>query len=83
MSTPPEKVKDAMPGTLAELSFLTGYPVGEVAHQITNLRREGVRVNAVPGIGAVGVRYPIEPDVLSTRFVLGETAQVDDSSSEE
>lgn len=77
MSTPPEKVKDAMPGTLAELSFLTGYPVGEVAHQIINLRRAGVRVNAVADPAAVGGRWPIEPDVLSTRFV------VDTDSSKE
>jgi hypothetical protein len=83
MKPPPEKVADAMPGTLAELSFITGYPVGEVAKQINNLRRAGRHVNAVPDPTGIGVRWPIETDVLSTTFTLGDAAGVDEPSREE
>ena len=47
--SPAAKVAAAMPGTIAELSERTGYPVPEVYRQIGNLRREGKRVNATMG----------------------------------
>jgi hypothetical protein len=73
--TPPEKVADAMPGTLKDLSKATGYPVGSVLKQINTLRRSGVRVNAVAEAGAIGVCWPIEADVMSTIYVLVNTSR--------
>ena len=46
--TPEQKVRAAMPGTLAELAERTGYPQQEVLRQITMLRRL-VRVKAQAG----------------------------------
>jgi hypothetical protein len=60
MESPADKVAAAMPGTIAEIAERVGYPVGTVLHQITTLRREGRRVNAIRGepiMGDVGVRY--------------------------
>lgn len=50
VSSPAGKVAAAMPGTIAELSERTGYPVPEVFRQIGNLRSvERKRVNARMG----------------------------------
>ena len=74
MNRPPDKVRDAMPGTLADLVDRTGYPAGEVLKQIGNLRREGVRVNAIPEPGAIGTRWPVEAGVASTWYTVDPTS---------
>lgn len=43
---PAGTVVAAMPGTVAELSERTGYPVGQVERLIVRARAEGHRVNA-------------------------------------
>ena len=62
--------------TLPELVEDTGYPPGEVLHQIENLRRTGVRVNAVRdplvNIGSKG--YVAEPGAWTTIFTVDRSS---------
>ena len=60
MKTPADKVRDAMPGTIADLASRTGYPEAEIHRQIGNLRRTGTRIFARPGAGEqneLGIEY--------------------------
>src|SRR5258706_10296380 len=68
MSTdsPPAKVRAAMPGTLAELSARTEYPVETVLKMIGALRREGVRVNATEDGISRNVSRHVDPEWSAT-----------------
>lgn len=78
MQSPPAKVQAAMPGTLRDLSQRTGYPIPMVAKFVIELRRQGVRVNAVRDPSVVhAATHGIGADDLTTIF------EVDSPSREE
>jgi DNA-binding Lrp family transcriptional regulator len=79
--TPADRMLDAFERearrTLPELAADTGYPPGEVLHQIELLRGNGVRVNARrdPGVATGSKGYPAEPGAWTTIFELDNTPQ--------
>lgn len=82
--TPPEKVLAAMPGTLADISRRTEYPIPVVHKLLVQLRSDGVRVNAVSDVTQSGITKltPILPDVLTTVYEVATDVAPVDSSSE-
>lgn len=63
---PQDRVRAALPGTLGELALATGYPVGQVLANITRLRKEGVRVNAIEDGVSRSVGRFVDPEVVAS-----------------
>lgn len=70
MSGPTDKVLNALPGTLAEVSERTGYPYATVLGLIERLRGDGevIMAQREPSIAGVPARAKPESDALTTVY---------------